>query len=67
MPIFEYKCEKCNTRIEEIVMMPSQARDGFNCSVCSKSMEEVTSAPSIRFKGPGFYVNDYGRKKVDAV
>src|SRR5271169_3638485 len=32
------------------------------CPHCGGKVESVITAPSIQFKGSGWYVNDYGRK-----
>jgi len=64
MPIYEYHCNFCGHRIEQLEL-PGKVNETPRC--CCKETERVISASSIRFKGPGFYVNDYGRKKVDAV
>ncbi len=64
MPLREYRCTVCGGKIEVI-----EAGDGFvlhtlewcGCEEDGVMAEEIVCAPSIRFKGPGFHVNDYGR------
>jgi putative FmdB family regulatory protein len=36
------------------------------CPHCGGKVESVITAPSIQFKGAGWYVNDYGTKKTGA-
>ena len=53
----DYICDDCGVVVE--------AENGSDpaCAACGKSMRKVwKTAPGIRFKGQGFYVNDYRRK-----
>jgi len=60
MPIFVYKCSVCGRENEKLILKMSR----FTVPpCCNKQMEQMTTAPSIRFKGPGFYVNDYREDK----
>jgi len=36
------------------------------CESCGGELEQLLSSPAIRFKGSGWYVNDYARKSTDA-
>ena len=59
MPNYDYVCTKCGTVCTRQV--PIAERNGQWCS-CGYMMLRQPSAPSIQFKGSGFYVTDYKRK-----
>ena len=61
MPLYEYKCLKCGRHTEKIenVSGPHLKK----CPHCGGKVESVITAPSIQFKGAGWYVTDYGGKK----
>ena len=66
MPIFEYKCLGCGEHTE--ILLRGLPADMIATPICcDREMERVVCAPSIRFKGSGFYVNDYKEEKRDAV
>lgn len=60
MPLYEYKCLKCrrNTEKIETVSGPHLKK----CPHCGGKVESVITAPSIQFKGTGWYVTDYAGK-----
>jgi putative FmdB family regulatory protein len=60
LPLYEYRCLKCNRNIEKIenVNGPHLKK----CPHCGGKVESVLSAPAIQFKGSGWYVTDYARK-----
>jgi putative FmdB family regulatory protein len=60
MPLYEYRCEKCQ-RTFEVIQSFSDA-ELTECSECGGHLERLLSAPAIRFKGTGWYVTDYGGK-----
>jgi putative FmdB family regulatory protein len=60
LPLYEYRCLKCDRHTEKIEKM-----DGPHlkkCPHCGGKMESVITAAAIKFKGSGWYVNDYGKK-----
>jgi putative FmdB family regulatory protein len=61
VPLYEYKCLKCGRKTEKIenVAGPHLRK----CPHCGGKVESVITAPSIQFKGAGWYVTDYGGKK----
>ena len=60
MPNYEYLCAKCGHRFEQIrKFSDKQLR---KCPECGGVIEQVISAPAMRFKGSGWYVNDYPKK-----
>jgi putative FmdB family regulatory protein len=61
VPLYEYKCLKCGRHTDKIenVSGPHLKK----CPHCGGKVESVITAPSIQFKGAGWYVTDYGGKK----
>ena len=57
MPLYEYRCKACGHRFEKI--QTYSAPDAKECPVCHGEVERLISAPSIQFKGSGFYSTDY--------
>jgi putative FmdB family regulatory protein len=58
MPLYEYWCEDCQTTIE--IIQKFSDPELSKCDKCGGDVERLLSAPAIRFKGSGWYVNDYG-------
>ena len=61
MPLYEYKCTKCGRNTEKIERVSGPHLK--KCPHCGGKVESVITAPSIQFKGAGWYVNEYGAKK----
>jgi len=61
VPLYEYKCLKCGRNTEKIenVAGPHLKK----CPHCGGKVESVITAPSIQFKGAGWYVTDYAAKQ----
>ena len=57
MPIYEYECRKCKTRVE--VYQKMNDKPPTKCAKCGGRLERMHSAPAIQFKGSGWYVTDY--------
>ena len=60
MPLYEYKCLKCNRRTEKIESVNGPHLK--KCPHCGGKVESLISAPAIQFKGSGWYVTDYAGK-----
>ena len=62
MPLYEYRCLKCNRHVEKIenVKGPHLKK----CPHCGGKVEAVLTAPAIQFKGSGWYVTDYANKSA---
>lgn len=62
MPLYEYECAKCHKKTEKIenVSGPHLKK----CPHCGGKVERVLTAPSIQFKGAGWYVTDYAGKSA---
>jgi len=60
MPLYEYQCTQCGHRLEIIEKFSDEP--STECPECGGLLERMLSAPAIRFKGSGWYINDYARK-----
>jgi putative FmdB family regulatory protein len=60
VPLYEYKCLKCGRNTEKIE--PVSGPHLRKCPHCGGKVESVITAPSIQFKGTGWYVTDYAGK-----
>lgn len=60
MPIYEYRCKKCNNQIEVIQKMSD--KPPTRCKKCGGRLEKMISQTAFQFKGEGWYVTDYARK-----
>jgi putative FmdB family regulatory protein len=63
LPLYEYKCRKCGRLTEKIESVGGPYLK--KCPHCGGKVEAVITAPSIQFKGGGWYVTDYGGKSTD--
>lgn len=60
MPIYEYQCKKCGTRLEAFLKLSD--KQPTRCRKCGGRLEKLVSSSAIQFKGEGWYVTDYARK-----
>ena len=60
MPLYEYACLKCGRHTDKIE--PVAGPHLKKCPHCGGKVESVITAPAIKFKGSGWYVNDYAAK-----
>jgi putative FmdB family regulatory protein len=60
MPIYEFRCKKCNEHIEVLQRLSDKLPS--KCRKCGGRLEKLMSAPAIQFKGQGWYITDYARK-----
>ncbi len=63
MPLYEYKCLKCGRHTDKIEKVAGPHLK--KCPHCGGKVESVITAPSIKFKGSGWYVTDYAGKSPD--
>ena len=56
MPKYEYACKSCGEHIEVVQTFADAALS--ECPACGGVLRKVFSAPSIAFKGSGFYRTD---------
>jgi putative FmdB family regulatory protein len=60
MPIYEFRCKKCQDQIE--VFQKLSDKPPTRCRKCGGRMEKQFSRTSVLFNGEGWYVTDYARK-----
>ncbi len=60
MPLYEYRCTQCGHHFEKIQHFGSKPE--VECPKCHGKLKRPLTAPAFRFKGSGWYVNDYGGK-----
>ncbi|MGA2985044.1 MAG: zinc ribbon domain-containing protein [Terriglobia bacterium] len=64
MPLYEYKCKKCRRKVEKIRKFSDPPLT--ICESCGGELDQLLSSPAIRFKGSGWYINDYAKKPTDS-
>ena len=60
MPIYEYRCDRCDQTFEVMQKFSDQpltVHEG-----CGGAVERLISSSALQFKGSGWYVTDYARK-----
>ena len=58
MPIYEYRCESCEHRLEKLQKMSEG--DLVDCPECKRpALKRLVSAASFRLKGGGWYETDF--------
>lgn len=57
MPLYEYKCHRCNQIFEVIQKFSDPALTVHE--ECGGELERLISAAALQFKGTGWYVTDY--------
>lgn len=60
MPLYEYKCSKCGI-VFEILQKTADSSTG-SCPSCGAKARKLLSAPTLQFKGSGWYITDYRKK-----
>ena len=60
MPLYEYRCKKCQHTFEKIQKFSDPPVK--KCPECGGPVEQLLSAPAVQIKGSGWYVTDYARK-----
>ena len=58
MPIYEYRCEKCEHQLEKIQKMSDDPL--VDCPQCHQpTLKKIISAAAFRLKGKGWYETDF--------
>ena len=60
MPLYEYLCTQCGYRYEKIQKFAAEPETA--CPKCGGTLERPLTAPTLQFKGAGWYINDYAPK-----
>jgi putative FmdB family regulatory protein len=64
MPLYEYKCHGCGKKFEVIQKFADEPLKTH--PECGGDVERLISAPTLQFKGSGWYVTDYGKNNSPA-
>jgi putative FmdB family regulatory protein len=64
MPLYEYECAQCGKHTEKIQKF-SDAEITV-CPHCGGKLERVITAPSVQFKGGGWFSDGYASAKPSA-
>jgi putative FmdB family regulatory protein len=64
MPVYEYRCHKCQKIFEYQQRMVEPAKT--TCEECAGELERLISRSSFSFKGGGWYKDLYSSSKSDA-
>ncbi|HUO30079.1 MAG TPA: FmdB family zinc ribbon protein [Bryobacteraceae bacterium] len=59
MPLYEYKCARCGKVFEVLQKFVDEPLHQH--ADCGGAVERLVSAPTLQFKGSGWYVTDYGK------
>ena len=59
MPIYEYQCSRCGALFEVIQKFSDPPIETH--AECGGSVARLISAPSLQFKGSGWYITDYAK------
>jgi putative FmdB family regulatory protein len=63
MPKYEYACKSCGEHIEVVQSFADAPLT--ECPACGAELRKVFSAPSIAFKGSGFYRTDNRKRRQE--
>jgi putative FmdB family regulatory protein len=58
--LYAYRCTECGHKFEKIQHFGSKQE--LVCPKCHGKLERPLTAPAFKFKGSGWYVNDYSGK-----
>jgi putative FmdB family regulatory protein len=61
MPLYEYECTQCRKHTEKIQKFSDAEITA--CPHCGGKLERVITAPSVQFKGGGWFSDGYGSAK----
>jgi putative FmdB family regulatory protein len=61
MPLHEYECDACGHRFEAIRKFSDPPLN--TCPKCGGAVRKLISSPAFQFKGTGWYITDYPKKK----
>jgi putative FmdB family regulatory protein len=64
MPLYEYECTQCGKHTEKIQKFSDAEITA--CPHCGGKLERVITAPSVQFKGGGWFSDGYASAKPSA-
>jgi len=59
MPLYEYRCSTCGKTLEVIQKFSDAPLEVHED--CGGKLEKLVSTSALKFKGSGWYVNDYAK------
>ncbi len=62
MPTYVFRCPDCHKEFSRVLSIAD--RNVGKCLDCDRIGFRVYVPVPVHFKGPGFYVNDYGKKET---
>jgi putative FmdB family regulatory protein len=63
MPTYQYRCKDCGYIFEKFSTITSYKKEK-TCPICNgRAQLKISGGAGIIFKGSGFYITDYQRKK----
>ena len=66
MPTYRYKCRQCGYELEKFSSISSYQRE-LECPMCHGIARlSISGGSGLIFKGSGFYITDYARKKTSS-
>ncbi len=66
MPTYRYKCRECGYELEKFSSISSYQRE-LECPMCHGiACLSISGGTGLIFKGSGFYITDYSRKKTSS-
>ena len=60
MPLYDYECPKCKSRIEKLQNINDDTL--IVCSICNTEMKRQIGVTSFRLKGGGWYKDGYQKR-----
>jgi putative FmdB family regulatory protein len=60
MPRYDFKCDKCQTEWEEWLKITDDSV--VKCKCGAEGEKIISGIGGVRFRGAGFYTNDYKNK-----
>ena len=60
MPLYEYECKKCQSRLERLQSMNDDSL--AVCPICKIEMKRQVGITSFRLKGSGWYKDGYQKQ-----
>lgn len=64
MPIYAYQCGSCGNEFD--LKQGFDASTETQCPECNNTAKRQFVAPTVIYKGSGFYTTDYARKNVSS-
>ena len=62
MPLYEYECTSCQTRVEIVQKFSDAPLTACLAGECKGELKRVFGSTSFQLKGTGFYSTDYKKK-----